>query len=96
MRNPTTGAAACCARAAIGHAAAWLNLFNMLPVPPLDGASAITGVLPERAAELVRAVNALPAVSMLGLLIAWQLFPEFARPLFAALLRLVHPEDIYF
>jgi Zn-dependent protease len=73
-----------------------LFVFNMLPVPPLDGASAITGVLPERAAQLVRAVNAHPAVSMLGLLIAWQLFPEFARPLFAALLRLVHPGDIYF
>jgi len=73
-----------------------LFVFNMLPVPPLDGASAITGVLPERAAQLVRAVNAHPAVSMLGLLIAWQLFPEFARPLFAVLLRLVHPGDIYF
>jgi Zn-dependent protease len=73
-----------------------LFVFNMLPVPPLDGASAITGVLPERAAQLVRAVNAHPAMSLLGLLIAWQLFPEFARPLFAALLRLVHPGDIYF
>lgn len=73
-----------------------LFVFNMLPVPPLDGASAITGLLPERAAQLVRAVNAHPAVSMLGLMIAWQLFPEFARPLFAALLRLVHPGDIYF
>ena len=73
-----------------------LFVFNMLPVPPLDGASAITGILPEPAAQLVRAVNAHPAVSMLGLLIAWQLFPEFARPLFAVLLRLVHPGDIYF
>ena len=68
----------------------------MLPVPPLDGASAITGVLPERMALFVRAINANPAVSMLGLLIAWQVFPQFARPLFAAVLRLVHPGDIYF
>jgi Zn-dependent protease len=73
-----------------------LFVFNMLPVPPLDGASAITGILPERAALLVRAVNAHPAVSMLGLLIAWRVFPQFARPLFAAVLRLVHPGDIYF
>jgi Zn-dependent protease len=73
-----------------------LFVFNMLPVPPLDGASAITGVLPPRAAQLVRAVNAHPAVSMLGLMMAWQLFPQFARPLFAVLLRLVHPGDIYF
>jgi len=73
-----------------------LFVFNMLPVPPLDGASAITGVLPEGLAAFVRAVNANPAVSMLGLLIAWQVFPRVARPLFAAMVRLVHPGDIYF
>ena len=72
-----------------------LFVFNMLPVPPLDGASAITGVLPERVATLLRLVNANPAVSMLGLLIAWQVFPKFARPLFEAVVRLVHPGDIY-
>jgi Zn-dependent protease len=72
-----------------------LFVFNMLPVPPLDGASAITGVLPARVAMLVRAVNANPAVSMLGLLIAWQVFPKVARPLFVAVVRLVHPGDIY-
>ena len=72
-----------------------LFVFNMLPVPPLDGASAITGILPARLAALVRAVNANPAVSVLGLLIAWQVFPQFARPLFAAVVRLVHPGDIY-
>lgn len=72
-----------------------LFIFNMLPVPPLDGASAITGVLPERLAQLVRAVNANPAMSMLGLLVAWQVFPRFARPIFSVLLQLVHPGDIY-
>jgi Zn-dependent protease len=72
-----------------------LFVFNMLPVPPLDGASAITGVLPDRAAELVRTVNANPAMSLLGLLVAWQVFPKFAGPIFSALLQLVHPGDIY-
>ena len=72
-----------------------LAVFNMLPVPPLDGASAITAVLPERFGSLVRAVSANPAVSILGLFIAWQVFPQFARPLFAAVVRLVHPGDIY-
>jgi len=72
-----------------------LFIFNMLPVPPLDGASAITGILPESTALLVRSVNAIPGVSMLGLLVAWQLFPQFARPIFTAVLRLVHPGDIY-
>jgi Zn-dependent protease len=72
-----------------------LFFFNMLPVPPLDGASAITGVLPARAAAVLRAVNAHPAMSLLGLLIAWQLFPRLVRPIFALLLQLVHPGDVY-
>jgi Zn-dependent protease len=49
-----------------------LFVFNMLPLPLLDGGSAISGVLPERLAVTVRAVNANPALSMLGLLVAWQ------------------------
>lgn len=72
-----------------------LFIFNMLPVPPLDGASAITGLLPDRAAALVRALNANPAMSMLGLLVAWRAFPALAGPVFSALVQLVHPGDAY-
>jgi Zn-dependent protease len=72
-----------------------LFVFNMIPVPPLDGASAIGGVLPERAALAVRGFLANPALSLLGLLVAWQVFPYVARPLFGALLRVVHPGDMY-
>lgn len=72
-----------------------LFVFNMLPVPPLDGASAIGGVLPARAAHAVRGFMANPALSLLGLVIAWQVFPHVARPLFGMLVRLVHPADMY-
>jgi len=72
-----------------------LFVFNMLPLPPLDGGSAISGVLPERLAVTVRAVNANPALSMLGLLVAWQAFPTIAGPIVNALVWLVHPAEIY-
>jgi Zn-dependent protease len=72
-----------------------LFVFNMLPLPPLDGASAIGGVLPERVAVAVRQFVSNPAFSLLGIFAAWQLFPHVVDPLFAALLKVVHPADIY-
>ena len=72
-----------------------LFVFNMLPVPPLDGASAIGGVLPERTALRLRAFTSSPAFSILGIFIAWQVFPHVVGPIFSALLTLVHPADRY-
>ncbi len=72
-----------------------LFVFNMLPVPPLDGGSAITGVLPERLAHAARAVVGNPAFSMLGLFVAWQAFPTLARPIINMLIRVVHPSEQY-
>ena len=73
-----------------------LFVFNMLPLPPLDGASAIGGVLPERAAVALRGIAANPILSLLGIFVAWQVFPYFVRPIFRALLTLVHPGERYF
>ena len=72
-----------------------LFVFNMLPIPPLDGASAIGGVLPERVALALRAFTSSPAFSILGIFIAWQVFPHVVGPIFSALLALVHPADRY-
>ena len=71
-----------------------LFVFNMLPVPPLDGASVIGG-LPRRFAPALGAVNANPAFSLLGLFVAWQAFPAVARPMVKALVWLVHPSVEY-
>ena len=72
-----------------------LFVFNMLPIPPLDGASAIGGILPERAAVALRSFTTNPAFSILGIFIAWQAFPRVVGPIFGALLALVHPADRY-
>ena len=59
-----------------------LGCFNLLPVPPLDGHSAVGLFLPEdifkRWLELVRS----PMLSLLGLLLAWRYFDVIFYPVF--------------
>lgn len=74
----------------------FLGSFNLLPLPPLDGSAVLGGVLPERHAVAVRNFSANGTMSMVGLLVAWQVFPMVTDPLFSLVLRLVYPESSYF
>lgn len=67
-----------------------LCVFNLIPLPPLDGASVIGLFLPARAALKVRELSHSPIFQMAGLVIAWQVFPSVVRPLFFLVLRAVH------
>jgi Zn-dependent protease len=69
---------------------ALLFVFNLLPLPPLDGASVLTLVFPAKAARAFRAAIAAPALAFIGIFAAWQLFPAIARPLLGFLVRLLH------
>ena len=66
-----------------------LGTFNLIPVPPLDGHSAIGLLLPEdifrRWLEFIRS----PMLSLLGLLIAWRYFDVIFYPVFFFALRLL-------
>jgi Zn-dependent protease len=82
----------------------FLGIFNLLPLPPLDGAAVFGIFLPERAATVVKEAGSNPMMSMIGLVVAWQIFPVFTSPLFGLLLRLplfglllrlVHPGESY-
>jgi Zn-dependent protease len=73
----------------------FVGLFNLLPLPPLDGFSVITIFLPEQHAQRVRAIQSNGTMSMVGLLIAWQVFPLITHPLFSLMLKLLHPDDAY-
>jgi len=66
-----------------------LFVFNLLPLPPLDGAGAIALVLPGAAGRGLRAASAAPALSLVGLLAAWQVFPLLAAPLLARVAQFV-------
>ena len=73
----------------------FLCAFNLLPLPPLDGAAILNGILPERHALKLMEMQSNAMMSMIGLVLAWQVFPFISNPLFAVLLRLVHPFDSY-
>jgi Zn-dependent protease len=73
----------------------FLGIFNLLPLPPLDGASVLRGVAPGRLASAFDSLATNPAFSLIGLVIAWQVFPMFAGPLFMALLAALHPGVTY-
>lgn len=68
-----------------------LGVFNLLPLPPLDGASAAELVLPDDLARKFREAVRTPMFSLVGLLVAWQVFPYIARPLFHLVLTALYP-----
>jgi len=55
-----------------------LGVFNLLPVPPLDGYSVLGLALPEDITLRMIEFSRSPGFSLLGVFIAWQIFPHFA------------------
>ncbi|MFQ5700001.1 MAG: site-2 protease family protein [Myxococcota bacterium] len=68
-----------------------LGLFNLIPFPPLDGASALSLLLPTGPARALRETLRNPWLAGGGLLAAWWLFARGVGPIFSVVLRLVHP-----
>jgi Zn-dependent protease len=66
-----------------------LFAFNLLPLPPLDGSSALAIVLSERAALAYLSFMRQPIISILGLLFAWYVFGSIFRPILYLALRLL-------
>lgn len=72
-----------------------LGFFNLLPLPPLDGSSVFSLFLPQAVADQLREWAQQPAMSMVGLLVAWRVFPYLTDPLFSIVLRLLHQDASY-
>jgi Zn-dependent protease len=72
-----------------------LGIFNLLPLPPLDGASVFSIFLPESMRSGMRDMMSGGMISLLGLVIAWQVFPQFIDPIFSAILWALHPGVAY-
>jgi Zn-dependent protease len=68
-----------------------LCVFNLIPLPPLDGASVIGLFLPPGAAATFRELSYNPMFQLVGLVLAWRVFPVIVRPLFSLILAAVHP-----
>jgi Zn-dependent protease len=70
-----------------------LGVLNLIPLPPLDGASAVLGILPRELADRVAPAMRSGAFSLLGVLVIWFVFPSFAKPLLGAVARSLYPSE---
>ncbi|HVS03302.1 MAG TPA: site-2 protease family protein [Thermoanaerobaculia bacterium] len=68
-----------------------LFLFNLLPLPPLDGSGVVQILLSEDTARRYQQLLAHPMLGLIGILIAWRLFSPLFRPLFRFALELLYP-----
>lgn len=69
-----------------------LFAFNLLPLPPLDGSAVIPLFLtPSAALHYKDFLATTPALSLVGLVIAWKLFPPLFGPLHVLALNLLYP-----
>ena len=58
-----------------------LFVFNLLPVPPLDGSAILPMFMSDNAARRYRELLHQPMFSLLGLLLAWKVFPYLFEPI---------------
>ena len=69
-----------------------LGVFNLLPVPPMDGFSAVGVFLSEDAARRFQHFGwSLRGFAYVGLLLAWQVFDPIFHPIFGFSLRMLYP-----
>jgi Zn-dependent protease len=68
-----------------------LFVFNLLPVPPLDGSAILPMFMGDNAARRYREFLHQPMFSLLGLLLAWKVFPYLFQPIQTAAVRLLFP-----
>jgi Zn-dependent protease len=67
-----------------------LGLFNLLPIPPLDGAGVVEGLFPMSLGKLYDQMRELPLLQIVGLLVAWNVFPWVSAPAMRWVLGWVH------
>ena len=68
-----------------------LFVFNLMPIPPLDGSGVLHGLLPGSFGRLVDTLRGNPFMSVVGLIVAWQVFPFIIKPVFAIVRELLYP-----
>jgi Zn-dependent protease len=72
-----------------------LLIFNLLPLPPLDGSEIIMLFLSDRTADRFRDFMAQPAANLVGLVLAWNLMDVILGPAQALALNLLYPGAAY-
>ncbi|MGE5296839.1 MAG: site-2 protease family protein [Solirubrobacterales bacterium] len=72
-----------------------LLIFNLLPLPPLDGSELIMLFLGNRAADRFRELMAQPVANLIGLVLAWNLMDIILGPAQTLALNLLYPGAAY-
>ena len=72
-----------------------LLIFNLIPFPPLDGASAVGLLFSDQGARRVQTLLRNPRFSLMGLLLAWIVMPRIFGPIHRLAVNLLYPEFGY-
>ena len=72
-----------------------LLVFNLLPLPPLDGSRILPAFLRSDTAARYQEFMAQPMAALIGLLIAWKLFDFVFQPIHLLALNLLYPGSNY-
>ena len=72
-----------------------LGLFNLVPLPPLDGSGALPLFMSRPLALRYQKVIHSPVFAMMGLLVAWKIFDPIFSPVFLFAINLLYPEFRY-
>jgi Zn-dependent protease len=67
-----------------------LLVFNLFPIPPLDGAGALGLLLPEASARRLQETFASGPIALFGLLFVWWLFPRVFGPVHGVALSFLY------
>jgi len=72
-----------------------LAVFNLIPVPPLDGSGILPLFLNNELTFKYRQLMHHPMFTWIGIIIAWNLFDPLFRPIFMLALSLLYPDVTY-
>ncbi|UCF66607.1 MAG: site-2 protease family protein [Acidobacteriota bacterium] len=70
---------------------ALLGVFNLVPLPPLDGSAVLEGFGGAGVVRVMDAIRSMPFAGLIGLLVAWRIFDHVAPYVWVGVLHLVHP-----
>ncbi len=68
-----------------------LFVFNLLPLPPLDGSGVVQLLMSGELARRYQAFVRQPMLAWVGILLAWRIFGPIFRPIHALALSLLYP-----
>ena len=72
-----------------------LFVFNLLPLPPLDGSALPPLFMSEKTAESYLAFLHQPQLALVGMMIAWKIFDPLFTPIIRFAINLLYPDVTY-